>query len=64
MHFIMTNDAEFPIVPEFSIKEFYFTGIETSWFIINPFPVPIWGTAVIASLIIGMITGTIAWLTD
>ena len=51
-------------VPQFSIKGFYFTGYETTWFIINPYQIPMWGTAVIASVLIGIITSTIAWLTD
>lgn len=51
-------------IPGFSIKGFYFTGIETAWFTFNPHQIPVWGTAIIASVIIGVITSTIAWLTD
>ncbi|KKP70122.1 MAG: hypothetical protein UR67_C0001G0031 [candidate division CPR3 bacterium GW2011_GWF2_35_18] len=51
-------------VPQFSIQGFYFTGIETSWFIINPYQIPVWGTAIISSVIIGVITSVIGWLID
>lgn len=52
------------LIPQFSIKGFYFTGIDTSLIIIKPQQIPLWGTAVIASVLIGMITSTITWLTD
>lgn len=51
-------------IPQFSIKGFYFTGYETTWFTVNPYQIPIWGTAIIASILISVITSTIAWLTD
>lgn len=51
-------------VPQFMIRGFYFTGITTSFFSLNPTQIPVWGTAIIASTIISLITSTITWLTD
>jgi len=51
-------------IPQFSIRGFPFAGIDTALITIHPVQIPVWGTAVIASVIIGTITSTIAWLTD
>ena len=51
-------------IPQFMIKGFYFTGIDNAWFTINATMVPAWGTAVIASLFISVITSLVTWFTD
>jgi len=52
------------LVPQFSIHGFYFTGLETEWVILVPHQIPLWGTAVIGSFCISMITSIIGWLID
>ena len=52
------------LISDFSIRGFYFTGFENIWFSVNSMQIPNWGTAVIASTLIGLITSTILWLTN
>ncbi len=52
------------LYPQFSLHGFYFAGFDNPYFAINSMQIPQWGTAVIASFLIGVITSLISWLTD
>ncbi len=51
------------LLPEFQIIGFAFPGLSLNSFIIPPFMLPAWGTALLASIVIGLITSFLYWLT-
>jgi len=52
------------VVPDLSITGFEFVGIQTEYISLQPMFIPVWGTALIGSIIIGIITTLLYWLTD
>lgn len=48
----------------FTILPFPFPGITQGPFLIAPFMLPVWGTAIIGALLIGMLVSFLYWLTD
>lgn len=51
------------LLPELQIIGFAFPGLNLFSFIIPPFLMPAWGTALSAAILIGLMTGFLDWLT-
>lgn len=51
------------LVPFFTLSEFWFPGFTYGSILIAPLQIPLWGTALLGSVIIGGISAILFWLT-